>query len=87
MHKGKTSGYFNDSATHTLLGLEEVNWVMHSGTYSPKEPGAELVDLLLLLDGLFDQRLLPFAPVHVATFLPLILHKLNGQPNPKKVLV
>ena len=51
---------------------------MHSGTYGPKEPGAEPVDLLLLRDGSFDQQLLPFAPIHVSTFLPLILHELKA---------
>ena len=60
---------------------------MHSGTYGLKELGAEPVALSLLRDGSFDQRLLPFAPVHVSTFLPLILHELNGQPYPKKALV
>ena len=40
MHEGRTSGYFNDSAMHTLLGLEEDNQVMHSGTYGLKELGA-----------------------------------------------
>ena len=59
---------------------------MHLGTYGPKEPGAELVDLSLLWDGSFNQRLLPFAPTHVTTF-PLILHDLNGQPYPKKALI
>ena len=72
---------------HTLLGLKDDDQVMHSGTYGLKEPGAEPVALSLLQDGLFDQQLLPFAPVHVSTFLPLILHKLNGQPYPKKALV
>ena len=87
MHEGRTSGYFDDSATHTLLGLKDDDQVMHSGTYGPKELGAEPVDLSLLWDRSFDQRLLPFAPVHVSTFLPLILHELNGQPYPKKALI
>ena len=47
-HKGRTSGYFDDSATHTLLGLEEDDQVMHSCTYSLKELGAEPVALSLL---------------------------------------
>jgi len=80
-------GYYDDSATRALLGLEEVDLIMHSGTYGPKEPGAEPVALSLLRDGSFDQRLLPFAPVHISTFLHLILHDLNGQPYPKKALV
>ena len=87
MHEGRTSGYFDDSATHTLLGLEEDDQVMHSGTYGLKEPGAEPVALSLLRDGSFNQRFLPFTPVHVSTFLPLILHELNGQPYPKKAFV
>ena len=62
-----------------MLGLEEDNQVMHSGTYGPMELGAEPVDLSLLWDGSLNQRLLPFAPVHISTFLPLILHELNGQ--------
>ena len=87
MHEGRTSGYFDDSATHTLLGLKEDDLIMHLGTYGLKEPGAEPVDLSLLRDGSFNQRLLPFAPIHVSTFLPLILHELNRQPYPKKALV
>ena len=87
MHEGRTLGYFNDSAMCTLLGLEDDDQVMHSGTYSPKEPGAEPVDLSLLWDGSFNQCLLPFTPTHITTFLPLILHELNGQPYPKKALV
>ena len=47
-HEGRTSGYFNDSATHTLLGLEEDDQVMHLGTYGLKEPGAKPVALSLL---------------------------------------
>ena len=47
-HEGRTLGYFNDSATHTLLGLKEDDQVMHSGTYGLKEPGAEPVALSLL---------------------------------------
>ena len=86
-HEGRTSGYFDDSATHTLLGLEEGNQVMHSGTYGLKEPGAKPVALSLLRDGSFNQQLLPFTPVHVYTVLPLILHELNRQPYPKKALI
>ena len=86
-HEGRTSGYFDDSATHTLLGLKEDDQVMHSGTYGLKELGAKPVALSLLQDGSFDQQLLPFTPIHVSTFLPLILHELNGQPYPKKALV
>ena len=86
-HKGRTLGYYDDSTTCTLLALDVDDHVMHSGTYGPKEPGVEPVDLLLLEDGLFDQCLLPFTPVNVATFLPLILHDLNGQPYLKKALV
>jgi len=86
-HEGRTSGFFEDSATRALLALNDEDLVMHSGSYGPKEPGAEPVDLSSLQDGSFDQRLLPFAPVHVSTFLPLILHELNGQPYPKKALV
>ena len=55
-HRGRTLGYSDDSTTHTLLGLEEDDQVMHSGTYSLKEPGAEPVALSLLRDGSFDQR-------------------------------
>ena len=47
-HEGGTSGYFDDSTTHTLLGLKEDDQVMHSGTYGLKEPGAEPVALSLL---------------------------------------
>jgi len=54
-HEGKTLGYYDDSATRALLGLEEVDLIMHSGTYGPKEPGAEPVALSLLRDGSFDQ--------------------------------
>jgi hypothetical protein len=54
-HGGRTLGYSDDSATHTLLGLEEDDQVMHLGTYSLKEPGAEPVALLLLRDRSFDQ--------------------------------
>ena len=55
MHEGRTSGYFDDSAMHTLLGLEEDDQVMHSGTYSFKELGAKPVALSLLQDRSFDQ--------------------------------
>ena len=55
MHKGRTLGYFDDSTMHTLLGLEDDDQVMHSGTYGLKEPGAEPVDLSLLWDRSFDQ--------------------------------
>ena len=48
MHKGRTSGYFDDSTTHTLLGLKEDDLIMHLGTYGLKEPGAEPVALSLL---------------------------------------
>ena len=54
-HEGRTSGYFDDSAMHTLLGLEDDDQVMHLGTYGLKEPGAEPVDLSLLRDGSFNQ--------------------------------
>jgi len=60
---------------------------MHSGTYGPKEPGAEPVELALLREGDMDQRLLPFAPIHLSSLTHLILHDLNGQPYPKKALV
>ena len=80
MHEGRTLGYFDDSTTHTLLGLEDDDQVMHLGTYGLKELGAKPVALSLLRDRSFDQRLLPFAPIHISTFLPLILHKLNRQP-------
>jgi len=86
MEEGKSSGYFDDSAMHALLALDEDDLLMHSGTYGPKEPGAEPVVLAFLREGNLDQHFIPFAPIHLSSFHHLILHDINGQPYPKKAL-
>jgi hypothetical protein len=54
---GAVSGYFEDTLTRSLLGLTVYNRLLHSGTYSPEEPGHASTKLALLVDGDYNQLL------------------------------
>lgn len=85
--EGLASGYFDDEATRSLLALEEADQVMHSGTYGPKEPGGEPIELSLLREGTYDQRILPFVPQCFMSFFSLELYEKNGQAYPRTAIV
>ena len=80
--EGAASGYFNDDATRRLLGLEDDDSLLHSGTYGDREPGGSPVELSFLLEGTYDQRLMPFIPRHYVSFLSVDMHEANGQAYP-----
>jgi hypothetical protein len=72
---GAVSGYFEDTLTHSLLGLTVYNRLLHSGTYGPEEPGHASTKLALLVDGDYDQLFLPFILRNRNFYGPLIMHK------------
>jgi hypothetical protein len=80
VQEGALSSYFKDDLTRELLGLEATDHLLHSGSYSHKEPGRAPVDLTLVHGGSYDQHLLPFIPKDQYYFeRNLAFHHLNGQ--------
>ena len=53
-----TKGYFNDNATHLLLGLSPNDAILHSGTYGAKELSVEPIKFSHLHAPMYDQQLL-----------------------------
>jgi hypothetical protein len=60
--EGAISGYFADALTRSFLGLDKYNYLLHSGTYGPEEPGAAPTKFSLLTGGNYDRLFLPFVP-------------------------
>jgi hypothetical protein len=73
------SGYFEDMLTCSLLGLTVYNRLLHSGTYSPEEPGHVSTKLALLVDGDYDQLFLPFILCNPNFYRSLVMHEQNKQ--------
>jgi hypothetical protein len=57
------SSYFEDTLTHSLLGLTVYNRLLHSGTYGPEEPGHASTKLALLVNGEYDWLLFHVAVI------------------------
>lgn len=53
--QGPTKGYFDDSATRSLLGLSPDDAVLHSGTYGLKELSVQPIKLSSLRPHKYDQ--------------------------------
>jgi len=80
VNKGSIRGYFNDNATHLLLGLSPNGPILHSGTYRNKELSVLPIKFSSLRPHMYDQRLLPFMP-HFHSFLShaISMHEQRGQ--------
>jgi hypothetical protein len=76
---GAISGYFEDTLTHSLLGLTVYNRLLHSGTYGPEEPGHASTKFALLVNGEYDRLFLPFIPHNHNFYRPLVMHERNKQ--------
>jgi hypothetical protein len=78
--QGSRHGYFDDPATKLLLGLNDQDVLLNSGTYGNKELGQTPIEMHRLRDGGYDQRLMPFVPRHnTYSGNQLAFHNLNGQ--------
>ena len=62
VESGRKCGYFNDGAMRVLLALTEEDHLQAVGTYGAKELGEYPVDFMILRNGSYDQRLMPFVP-------------------------
>ena|ERR1700733_11258424 len=78
--QGPIRGYFDDNATHLLLGLSPNDAVLHSGTYGNKELSVSPIKFSSLRPHMYDQGLLPFTP-HLHSFLShtIDMHEQHGQ--------
>ena len=87
LFRSRKRGYFNDGATRVLLALTEEDHLQAAGTYGAKELGEYPVDFMILRNGSYDQRLMPFVPKQRGTMkvVHIELHQTNRQwkPSPR----
>ena len=80
IQQGVKYGYFDDTATKALLGLDDDDTPLNAGTYGRKELGQDPIEMSVLRDGSYDQHLMPFVPRHHTYYSnQLTLHNHNGQ--------
>ena len=81
LESGHKRGYFNDGATRVLLGLTQDDYLQVAGTYGAKELGEYPVNFVLLRNGSYNQRLLPFVPIRRGTMrvVHIEMHQTNRQ--------
>jgi hypothetical protein len=73
--EGMVSSYFADMLMQLFLGLNKYNPLLHSGTYSPEEPGAVSTKLSLLVARDYNRIFLPFIPQNRHFYGPLVMYK------------
>ena len=81
---GRKRGFFKDEESRILLGLNQGDFMLASGTYGAKELGEGPVKFTLLRDGSYDQHFLPFilAQRGLLRSPQISLHKVNQQWKP-----